>query len=88
MSAIATWSRTLLMTFAKKMRVEFVYVIALFPADVALPGVGVAVAALVQEVEGGVGKGDGAEGADQRGGVEEAAHGLGVGGGDHAAFRW
>lgn len=78
--------RTLLMTLAEKMRVEIVYVVTLLPADVALPRVRVAVAALMQEVEGGVGEGDGAEGADQRGGVQEAAHGLGVCGGDHAAF--
>lgn len=58
------------MTFAEQVRVELVHVAALLAADVALPGVGVAVAALVQEVEGGVGERDGAERADQRGGQQ------------------
>lgn len=45
-----------LVTLAEEVRVELVDVAALLAADVALPGVGVAVAALVEEVEGGVGE--------------------------------
>lgn len=54
------------MALAQQVGVELVDVAALLAADVALPGVGVAVAALVQEVERGVGERDGAEGAHQR----------------------
>lgn len=55
-----------LVALAQQVGVELVDVAALLAADVALPGVGVAVAALVQEVERGVGEGDGAERAHQR----------------------
>lgn len=40
------------------MRVKFVHVATLLPADVAFPRVGVGMAALVQEVQGLVGKDD------------------------------
>lgn len=44
------------MTFAQQMRVEFVHIVALFSADVALPRIAVTVAALVQEIERLIGK--------------------------------
>lgn len=66
------------------MGVELVHVAALLAADVALPGVGVAVAALVQEVQGGVGEGDGAERAHERRGQQRR---LAVRRRDHAALR-
>lgn len=72
------------MTFAEQVGVELVDVAALLAADVALPGVGVAVAALVQEVERGVGERDGAEGAHERGGRRR---GVAVRRRDHAALR-
>lgn len=65
------------------MGVELVHVAALLAADVALPGVGVAVAALVQEVQGGVGERDGAEGAHEGG---RQHRGFAVCGRDHAAL--
>lgn len=40
------------MALAQQVGVELVHVAALLAADVALPGVGVAVAALVQEIQG------------------------------------
>lgn len=73
-----------LVALAEQMRVEFVHVTALFAADVALPRVGVAVAALVEEVERGVRERDGTEGADERGRQESR---VAVRGCDHAAFR-
>lgn len=54
-----------LVTFAKQVRIEFVHVVHLFAADIALPRVALAVTALVQEVEGLVGKLDAAEQALQ-----------------------
>lgn len=58
------------MTLAEQVRVEVVHVAALLAADVALPGVGVAVAALVQEVQRGVGERNGAECTYERGGQQ------------------
>lgn len=46
------------MAFAQQMRVEFVHIVALFTANVALPRIAVTVTALVQEVERLVGKVD------------------------------
>lgn len=54
------------MTLAEQVGVELVDVAALLAADVALPRVGVAVAALVQEVQRRVGERDAAERAHQR----------------------
>lgn len=78
-------SKQSLVTLAQEMGVELVDVAALFPADVALPGVGVAVAALVQEVQGGVGERDGAEGAHQG---RRQQRRVAVRRRYHAAFRW
>lgn len=39
------------MTLAQQMRVEFVHVVHLFAADIALPRIALAVTTLVQEVE-------------------------------------
>lgn len=65
------------------MGVELVHVAALLAADVALPGVGVAVAAFVEEVQGGVGERYGAEGTYERGRQQRS---FAVRRGDHAAF--
>lgn len=54
-----------MVALAQQMRVELVHVVHLFAADVALPRVALAVAALVQEVEGLVRKLDAAEQALQ-----------------------
>lgn len=56
-----------LVALAQQVGVELVDVAALLAADVALPRVGVAVAALVQEVQGRVRERYGAEGAHERG---------------------
>lgn len=66
------------------MGVEVVHVAALLAADVTLPGVGVAVAAFMQEVQGGVGEGNAAERTYERG---RQQRGLAVRRRDHAAFR-
>lgn len=76
-------SKQSLMALAKKVRVEFVDVAALFAADVALPGVGVAVAPFVQEVEGGVGECYRAECTYKR---RWQHSGVSMRGRDHSAF--
>lgn len=76
-------SKQSLVALAQQVGVELVHVAALLAADVALPGVGVAVAAFVQEVQRGVGERDGAEGAHQRRGQQR---GLAQRGRDHAAL--
>lgn len=49
------------MALAKQMRIELVHIVELLPADVALPGIALTVAALVQEVERLVGELDATE---------------------------
>lgn len=73
-----------LVALAQQVGVEVVHVAALLAADVALPGVGLAVAALVQEVQRGVGERDGAERAHER---RRRQRRLAVRRRDHAALR-
>lgn len=51
----------LLMTFTQQMRIEFVHIIQLFPANVAFPGITFTVATLVQEIQSLIGKFDATE---------------------------
>lgn len=73
-----------LVALTQQVGVEVVDAAALLAADVALPGVGVAVAALVQEVQRRVGERDGAERAHQR---RRQQRRLAVRRRDHAALR-
>lgn len=74
-----------LVALTQQVGVEFVHVAALLSADVALPRVGVAMAALVEEIQRRVWERDGAECADER----RRQHSVvAVRRCDHAALRW
>lgn len=73
------------MALTQQVGVELIHVAALLAADVALPGVGVAVAALVEEIQRGVRECYRAKRTYERG---RQHGGVSVCRRDHTALRW